>query len=257
MLAMIDGDLAAYRASAACQRNLDWGDGSAPEAHVNPDEAARSAIMTIRLWAEQADAKRILVCLTGSGNFRKSVLPSYKANRKDAPRPLALLHVRQAIREAFATACVDGLEADDLLGLAVSNPRLMGRCVAVSGDKDLKGTPGFHLHPIHDTAPVFVSEANANHMWLGQALTGDPSDGYAGCPGVGAVRAGKLLAPWDGQDAAEGFAIVAAEYARRGQPEGAALIQARVARILRHGDYAKGAREVRLWAPSGHEVLPI
>ena len=68
---------------------------------------------------------------------------------------------------------------------------------------------------------------------------GDRADNYAGCPGVGDVTARKLLekdCSWD---------TVVSAFEKVGLSEEDALVQARVARILRNTDY-KGT-QVILW----------
>lgn len=258
MIALIDGDLAAYRAAAATQTDINWGDGEPSTIHANPEEAVKAAIYTIKLWQETAGASKVLVCLTGRGNFRKSVYPLYKSNRSDKPRPLALKAVQQAIHDEFPTAVVDGLEADDLLGLALTSPKFMGKSVCVSMDKDLRTVPGLHLNPLKGSTPEFIGEAEANRNWFTQALTGDPSDGYPGCRSIGPVKAERVLSGWCGSELLMGWGRVIETF--RKFTDGhemlgdmAALQMLRVSRILRDGDYNKATKEVRLWHPTTPE----
>jgi DNA polymerase-1 len=74
-----------------------------------------------------------------------------------------------------------------------------------------------------------------------QTLTGDRVDGYPGCPGIGPARAEKIV---DG-----GWDAVVDTYAKAGLNESVALVQARMAYILRKGDYIKSSSRVRLWTP--------
>ena len=74
-----------------------------------------------------------------------------------------------------------------------------------------------------------------------QTLIGDIADGYKGCPGIGAVKAKKLL------DEAPVWATVKDAYEKAGLTEEDALQQARMARILRSSDYPDG--QVKLWSP--------
>jgi DNA polymerase-1 len=63
-----------------------------------------------------------------------------------------------------------------------------------------------------------------------QTLVGDTSDGYPGCPGIGPVKAEKVLGmPPNWQD-------VVGAYRAAKLTEADALVQARVARILRYGE---------------------
>lgn len=266
MLALIDGDIAAYRAAAATQKSFSFDPDEEPSIYANPKEAIEVVMHTIRLWKETAGAKDVLVMLTGKANFRKSVYPLYKSNRANTARPVALTQVHEAIRNNFKTAQVEGLEADDLLGMMLTAPKATGRTICVSTDKDLRTVPGLHLNPAKDKQPVFVMEADANRWWMTQALIGDTCDGYPGCPGIGPVKAAKALEVWDGTNPTEGWGLVCAAYRDKfirdyGESEWItenslkvyteAMAQVRVARILRHGDYDKAKKEVILWTPKG------
>jgi DNA polymerase-1 len=249
-VALIDGDIAAYRGAVAPQKDIDWGDGA--QTWVNPDEAAKAAVNTVTTWIKLSEADTALVCLSGDTNFRKVVDPTYKANRSSVVRPLALKHVREAIKQAFKTAMVHGLEADDLMGLAATSPKGRGRHVIVSIDKDMKTIPGFHLNPLKkDPMIEFVRTDEANRIWLTQALTGDPSDGYPGAKGIGPIKAATLLRPWDGHEVSEGWEIVLRAFLKAGHTEAEAINQMRLSRILRDGDYDKSKRQVKLWHPHG------
>jgi DNA polymerase-1 len=85
-----------------------------------------------------------------------------------------------------------------------------------------------------------ITEAEADRTHLIQTLTGDRTDGYPGCPGIGEKRAEAIA---DG-----GWSAVVESYEKAGLGEEYALTQARMAYILRHGDYKRGT--VRLWTPS-------
>jgi DNA polymerase-1 len=263
MLALIDGDLAAYRASAATQKAIRFADDEEPSIWANPAEAIASALATIDLWVQGAGADKAMVFLTGDGNFRKAIYPAYKSNRSGVARPLALKQVREAIRDRYQTVTVDGLEADDLLGMTLTTPRMAGKAVCVSMDKDLKNVPGLHYNPAKDREPVFVMEAEANRWWFTQALTGDASDGYPGCPKVGPVKAERLLGDWDGVDLLDGYCRVSdafiggKKFTDEAEAAGQAVTMIRLARILRHGDYDKHEKRHALWHPTTPEWLDL
>ena len=79
-----------------------------------------------------------------------------------------------------------------------------------------------------------------------QTLTGDATDGYSGCPTVGKVTAQKILNDKK-MTVGKMWELVVKAYAKQGLMEHDAFQQARVARILRHGDYNKKTGEVNLW----------
>ena len=74
-----------------------------------------------------------------------------------------------------------------------------------------------------------------------QTLTGDSTDGYSGCPSVGDKTARKIL----GDNPTWGDVISA--YEKRGLTEQDAMVQARVARILRFKDYDFVKHQPILW----------
>ena len=91
-----------------------------------------------------------------------------------------------------------------------------------------------------------------------QTLTGDATDGYKGCPSVGAVGAKKILddalalAKSNDHEKFNNWymwiAVVKA-FEKAGLGEEEALVQARVARILRTPEYDHKKRKVKLWSP--------
>ena len=89
-----------------------------------------------------------------------------------------------------------------------------------------------------------------------QTLTGDQTDGYKGCPAVGSVTAAKILqkaidegTPWANEEDLMRlyWKHVVMAYIKAGLNEEVAIQQARLARILRHGEYENG--KVQLWNP--------
>jgi DNA polymerase-1 len=110
--------------------------------------------------------------------------------------------------------------------------------IIVSDDKDLLTIPTrvYRLGELHD-----VTVEQADYNWLKQTLTGDVADGYKGCPGIGDKSAAKLLEipTWE---------TVVKAYTKAGLGQAEALVQARLARILRAEDYVDDA--VILWSPN-------
>lgn len=248
--ALLDGDIIAYRAASACTRvEVGWDDTPTDaEATFDPHEVAKAALALADNWTERTGASSRLVLLTGSANFRKAVDPTYKMNRKPGTKPLALPCARAALREAFTTHQVEGLEADDLIGLALTGSFSDGRGVAVSIDKDMATIPGLHLNPAKDIQIREVSLVEADRYWMAQTIIGDATDGYGGAPRAGPAKAEKALA---GLTSLEGLwqAVLAVYAGCKSTPEHA-LRTARLARILRRGDYDKSTQEVILWTPS-------
>lgn len=248
MLALIDGDIIAYRAASVQQENYNWGDGVTSTSLTGDVEQVRAlAIELVEQWIALAGCDDARVCLScpSADGFRRALMPTYKMNRTTA-KPLMLPDAKAAIAERWKTDMVPGLEADDLLGILAT--RLKDRAVVVSLDKDMWTIPGKHFNPQKDRFVRSVSVREADTRWMTQTLTGDTSDGYTGLPKVGPVKAAKILG---GIGLAEElWPKVVRAYAERKLTEDDALLQARVARILRNEDYDPKTKEVILWSPA-------
>jgi DNA polymerase-1 len=75
-------------------------------------------------------------------------------------------------------------------------------------------------------------------------MTGDTTDNYKGCPGIGAVKAKALF-----EKSGANWNTVVEAFRKAGLTEEDALVQARVAYILRGWDYNPKSREIKLWLP--------
>lgn len=255
-VALIDGDIVAFRAAAAAQREgAVWDEGDEPSPPTaDAKGAARAACQTIETWRRLGRCKDAIVCFTGRENFRKRVLPSYKHNRAGKSKPLAYVYTVNAVCERFNTHTIEGLEADDLLGILATNGKHDG-AIVMTLDKDLRTIPAVHMNPLKERHPVLITPEQADHKWMLQTLTGDPTDGYAGLPNVGAKRALALL-PRDGLVKDLWPAVVKA-YAAKGLPESEAISQARMARILRASDYKHKSGEIAMWHPRAPEWIKL
>ncbi len=176
------------------------------------------------------------ICLSARRCFRHDLYPAYKWNRRNRVKPHGWEIVRDMLLERGALV-LPGLEADDVLG-SQAKP---WQDVLVSTDKDLLTVPGRHLNPRTDELRE-VSEEEADEALFLQALTGDSTDNYPGIPGIGPVKAQRI---WERDPTWPGFFRA---YQNAGLSEQEALLQLRLARILRPGEYQDG--KVHLWEPS-------
>jgi hypothetical protein len=94
--------------------------------------------------------------------------------------------------EPSGSSGTDQIEADDLLGIMLTNGRIENP-ILCSIDKDMLGIPGWHYNWNKDAWPTYVSQDEADHHWLVQLLTGDSTDGIRGMEGIGPVKANKLI----------------------------------------------------------------
>ena len=234
---LVDGDIVLYSSSVATEHAVQWND-DVWVLSANLDQARDLARRYLDDVTEKLEATKVTICLSGKGNFRYDLNPNYKSNRKGTRKPIVFPELKQWMINNYGAQVEDKLEADDLLGiLATREPG----SIIVSADKDMQCVPCrlYRNNELRDISPM---EANYFHML--QTLTGDPTDGYPGCPGVGAVTAKKLLAgtpdTWWGS--------VLQAYQKAGCTDDDALLNARMAYILRDENYQNG--EVKLWEPS-------
>jgi DNA polymerase-1 len=249
---LIDGDQYLYKAAAANEVEVNWGDdlwtlhSELGEAKVMFDDAIAS------LKAE-LQTPNILICLSDDRNFRKEIYPEYKSKRKLTRKPVAYHALKCWVQEEYPWLIYPRCEADDVMGIVASKPK--ANCIIVSDDKDMQTIPS-KLYRKGEV--VTVSEHEADLYFFKQTLTGDVTDGYPGCPGIGDKSADKLLAkaveqgtPWaDAKQLNEIIwkAIVEA-YQKQELDENYCLTQARCARILRYTDFDLDKKEIKLWTP--------
>lgn len=242
---LIDGDVVAFQCAAALETAVEWEEGYWTW-HVSFDEVCKAVDDTIDRYMEKLEADDYKLALTDPHhNFRKDVLPTYKGNRKGTKRPLVLLHVKYWMEDNRDGVLRPGLEGDDVMGILATYPS-KGEKLIVSIDKDMKTIPCTYVRDL-DSDPIEITEEQADYMHLFQTLTGDTTDGYSGCPGIGPKKAEDIIEL--GATIPDNWSRVVETYASKGLGEEEALRQARVARILRASDYDFKRKEPILWTP--------
>ena len=262
---LIDGDIIAFQVASLTQRNVTW--------NSDFEDFDEDAIKTVTTDVEMAwdkfkdmvenqrkicQAEHVVMTLScPNGNWRKDVLPTYKHNRKGSEKPIVLMEIKDRAAAHYNTFIKPRLEADDVLGILHTNGvAIKGETVVSSDDKDLVTVPGLHFRPREWARGVFaVSEPEANRFHIHQTLTGDTTDGYKGCPGIGPKKADKLLADYPVGIPTEDIPtlwkdVIVPTFESKGLTEEDALVQARVARICRSCDYDFKKKEVKLWVPT-------
>lgn len=115
-------------------------------------------------------------------NFRFSIFPDYKANRKDARKPIHYDELRQFMQKRWNAEMVYGQEADDACSIMHCSLNNLGfdmtihNSVICSFDKDFNNVPGWHYNYVKDEV-YYVDETEALQNFYLQILTGDNSDG--------------------------------------------------------------------------------
>lgn len=280
---LMDGDVFAYRAAAAAQKAINWGEDSTDDGCVWTVTADMTDAINILAsdmdgLMDKLGGDKMIVALSDRENWRMDVLPSYKGNRTNSVKPIILPQVRQWMRDNYDVWERPTLEGDDVLGILMTleGPlwqRRLGERICVTIDKDLKTIPGLH-YAIHkkDEGAFEVTPEAADRFHLQQTIAGDVTDGYTGCPGMGmatadaflddpyvltpttrtiksGAKAGQEVTKWEKVPTDDVWAGILSLYAKAGMNEEFALQQARVARILRASDYDFKTKEPILWTP--------
>lgn len=132
----------------------------------------RAADNTVDRILERFGYPDFTLAVSGIGNFRKKISPTYKSNRKPESRPEYLYDAKQWFKRYWGTVESENCEADDVIAtLAV------GDCVVASSDKDFRqlGVPLYN--PWKDE---LVEVGNPHYHFYLQCLTGDAVDMVAG-----------------------------------------------------------------------------
>jgi len=243
---LVDGDILLYKVALQNEEAVNWGDGLWT-LHCYEDKCKSEVDAYIANLKSSLNAKNIRIALTSHDNFRKDVLPSYKDNRKQKRKPLILPVLRQYLIDKYKAQVWDGLEADDVLGImaTTSDPYFEFDKIIVSIDKDMRQIPC----AVSDDGMTFknITNGEADYWFMMQTLMGDTVDGYTGLPSVGPKSADKILGGDPNKPLKELWHLVLKAYLDKGYTKDEAIQQARVARILRKGDYNRKTKKVKLW----------
>ena len=150
---------------------------------------------------------------TGAPTFRHAEFENYKANREATPDDIvqSVPYIKR-ILEAFRIAMVsiDGYEADDVVGSLAKHAEIEGfEVYMVTSDKDYGQLVSEHIHlykpgkfgqpaeilGVQEVCEKYKIE-NPEQLIDMLGLWGDSSDNIPGVPGIGQVKAQKLLATY-------------------------------------------------------------
>ncbi|AGZ32952.1 DNA polymerase I [Pseudomonas sp. SWI6] len=139
------------------------------------------------------------------GTFRDAMFAEYKANRPSMPDDLRVqvepLHASVKAL-GYPLLCVEGVEADDVIGTLARSSATAGRPVIIStGDKDMAQLVDGHVTLVNTMTGSVLDVAGVRekfgvgpeHIIDFLALMGDKVDNIPGVPGVGEKTAVGLL----------------------------------------------------------------
>tara|TARA_R100001443_G_scaffold207_4_gene866 strand:- start:307 stop:1044 length:738 start_codon:yes stop_codon:yes gene_type:complete len=238
MKLLIDADFIVYKACAAAESEVDFGD-DVILVTSNFDDAYRATERELtKIRNNFGEFSDIILFFSDSKNFRKQIEKSYKGHR-NRKKPCGYKRVINALKEKYKVIIKPTLEADDSMGIYAT--KFPGNCI-VSPDKDMKQIPG----QLYNFDEVFTVSKEEGAKWhLVQALAGDQTDGYGGVPGIGVKRATSLF-----EEHGYSWKTVLKAFDDKNLTEEEALVNARLARILTADDYDFTKKEPILWSPA-------
>ena len=238
MKLLIDADFIVYKACAAAETEIDWGDDTILVTSRFSDAYSATQRELTKLKNKFGSFTSMILFFSDSTNFRKKILPDYKGHR-NRKKPCGYKRVINALRKEYKVIIKPTLEADDSMGVYAT--KYPGNMI-VSPDKDMKQIPG----QLYNFEQTFTITPDAGAAWhLIQSISGDQTDGYGGVPGIGVKRAESLF-----KEKGYTWKTVVEAFAERDLSEEEALINARLARILTVEDYDFKAKQPKLWSPS-------
>jgi len=235
---LIDADFIVYKACAAAESEVDFGDDVILVTSNFSDAYNATKRELTKLENKFGSLSTLILFFSDSTNFRKKILESYKGHR-NRKKPCGYKRIIEALKKEYKVIIKPTLEADDSMG--IYSTKYPGNII-VSPDKDMRQIPG-QLYNFDEKFTVSKEEGAKWHLI--QSISGDQTDGYGGVPGIGVKRAEALF-----KEKGYSWKTVVSAFKDKGLTEEDALVNARLARILTADDYDFERKEPKLWSPS-------
>lgn len=197
-LVLVDGSSYLFRAYYALP------DLSSSSGH--PTGAIRGVISMIRKLARDYPDSLVAVVFDAPGKtFRDDLYSEYKANRASMPEDLReqIAPIHELIKAmGLPLICVEGVEADDVIGTYATQASLAQRTTVIStGDKDMAQLVSEHVTLVNTMTETTMDRQGVvdkfgvtpEQIIDYLALMGDTADNIPGVPKVGPKTASKWL----------------------------------------------------------------
>jgi len=237
---LIDSDFLAYKAAQACEIGIDFGE-DVIIAQSQFSEVLKVFHNELNKVTKAMMEDNFILYFSSTRNFRKKIYPDYKGHRMKR-KPLGYKRLVNYCRKNHNFKLIEGLEADDTIGIEATRFADPNNII-VSPDKDMRQIPST-LWDMKDDV-VEITKDDGDRWHLIQSLSGDPTDGYSGCPGIGVKRASELLDKNENK-----WEAVCKAYRDRGLSDDDALLNARLAKILQKEDFDHDRNQPILWTPN-------
>lgn len=176
-----------------------------------PTGAVKGVLNMLKSLRKQyPDSPFAVVFDAKGGTFRDEMFAEYKANRPSMPDDMRVQidFLHNCVRGlGYPLLCVEGVEADDVIGTLARSSAAADRPVVIStGDKDMAQLVDGHITLVNTMTGSVLDVAGVKekfgvgpeHIIDYLALMGDKVDNIPGVPGVGEKTAAGLLVGIDG-----------------------------------------------------------
>lgn len=249
MKALIDADSLLYKVGFAIEDKVVWNEAEVAagleeekivDYFTNLDQCYNTFDQLLDTIMYVTDCDDVLLVFTGHSNFRMDLPTSYKENRKDSRKPEGYQKILDYAIANYPSITCDYMEADDyVVWRKTAEPEDWIVCAI---DKDvLYQTEGTHYN-YGKGEEVEVTAEEATYYAYYQTLTGDTSDGYKGCHGIGPKKADKILG--DCENEYEMWQAVVEAYISKSQTEEEALWTMRLANMHQYD-----GTTIKYWNP--------
>jgi DNA polymerase I len=173
---------------------------------IEPETAVNIATGLINRAVRQVEASHLIIAMDANvPSWRKVEYPAYKADRTLDTSPWLQMAHEHWSRNGWYCEESAGFEADDVIATIAERAQKVSEAIALSNDSDILALTYFGtkvLRPINGgTFELWWSNdvcEKYNLRFSGQltdfkAMCGEKSDNIPGVPGIGPVRASKLL----------------------------------------------------------------
>lgn len=245
VMLLIDGDLLCFQTSIAFQNKHPFIEG---EFEYDSKLALRVLEQRIRLMMATFETGRIEFHFScdRKKNWRRQLVESYKMNRNGKLTPIGLSSLISYVMSAYPYVKEGILEADDTLSIAATG-KYKGNNIICSLDKDFLS---INTKIWNWTKKILKTQSkkDAFRFFIYQIIIGDSADNFKGIKGIGKVGAAKFLAQ-QSKNLLNIWGPLCELGATKGHDEEYMLSQARMAHLLRDGDYNWDTQEIILWEP--------
>jgi DNA polymerase-1 len=176
---------------------------------IEPKEAARTATGMIRRASLQARASHLVIAIDSAApSWRKQEFPDYKANRSLDTTPWIRAGQEAWARAGWMVEECAGYEADDVIATLSKRAQAVSQVTVCSGDSDVLSLTANGveiLRPVNGGVFMFMTKAEVcikydipapELLTDYKAMVGEANDGVPGVPGIGPVKAARLISQY-------------------------------------------------------------